>query len=66
MGLWLNHVYTWGPFFLFYAAFAVPALLALRTRHLDETTRAVWALVIVSAPVLGSVAFAFLAPGRRR
>ena len=50
---------------LIYPAFAVPALLALRSRALDDTTTAIWALTIVAIPVMGAAAFAFLGPGIR-
>jgi hypothetical protein len=47
-----------------YLMFAVPALFFLRSRVLDETARAVWALLIVTIPIMGCVAFAVLQPGR--
>ena len=50
---------------LVYLAFAVPALFHARTRHLDETSRAVWALAIVAVPIMGAVAFAVMQPGLR-
>ena len=60
---------AWGPMFFYYGLaylmFAVPALFFLRTRALDETSRAVWALLIVTIPIMGCVAFAVLQPGRR-
>lgn len=61
----LTYLFMWGPFLLFYLAFAVPCLLALRTRALDEASTALWALVIVSAPVMGPLAFVLLRPGAR-
>ena len=47
----------------------VPAafvLYFLRTRNLDDTAQAVWALAIVGVPVMGAVAFAAIGPGMRR
>ena len=59
---------AWGPMYLYYGVvylmFAVPALFVLRTRALDETSRAVWALLIVTIPIMGCIAFAVLQPGR--
>ena len=52
--------------FLIYLAFAVPALLFLRRRALDETSRAVWALAIIAVPITGPVAFATIDPGSRQ
>jgi hypothetical protein len=43
----------------------VPCLFALRQRPLDEGSRALWALVIVSAPMMGALAFVLLRPGTR-
>lgn len=51
---------------LIYLAFALPALYYLRKRDLDELCRAIWALTIVAVPLMGTVAFAMLAPGLRR
>jgi hypothetical protein len=50
---------------LVYLAFALPALYFLKERDLDDTARAVWALAIVGIPVMGSVAFALVQPGRK-
>jgi hypothetical protein len=50
---------------LVYLAFALPALHFLKERDLDDTARAVWALAIVGIPVMGSVAFALVQPGRK-
>lgn len=60
-----DYLFTWGPFLLFYLAFTVPCLLVLRVRALDDTSKALWALVIVSAPVMGPLAFVALRPGTR-
>jgi hypothetical protein len=58
----------WAPGLLYYGViylmFALPALFFLRARALDETARAVWALLIVTIPIMGCVAFAVLQPGR--
>jgi hypothetical protein len=49
---------------LVYLAFALPALYYLKQRDLDDMARAVWALTIVAVPVMGTVAFALVKPGR--
>lgn len=33
--MWHTYLLTWGPFLLFYLAFTIPCLLALRARVLD-------------------------------
>ena len=66
---WLVMMYSWMPmgilYVLFYLVFVVPPLFLLRQRLLDETPRAIWALAIISAPIIGAVAFVILQPGRR-
>ena len=52
-------------YLLFYLIFVVPPLFLLRQRALDETPRAIWALAIISAPIIGAVAFVILQPGSR-
>jgi hypothetical protein len=51
---------------LVYLAFALPSLYYLRRRDLDETSRAVWSLIVVAVPVMGAVAFAAMRPGMRQ
>lgn len=66
MGTWFGLVVAlYGIPLVIYLAFAVPALLALRSRALDDTATAMWALTIVAIPVMGAAAFAFLNPGIR-
>jgi len=36
-----------------------------RPLDLDETTRALWALAIISVPIMGVIAFVILQPGQR-
>jgi hypothetical protein len=66
---WAAMLYAWMPmgifYLLFYVIFVVPPLFLLRERALDDTTRAIWALAIISAPIIGAVAFVILQPGRR-
>jgi hypothetical protein len=66
---WTAMLYAWMPmgvlYLLFYLVFVVPPLFFLRARGLDETTRALWALAIISVPIMGAVAFVILQPGRR-
>ena len=66
---WLVYMYAWMPmgilYVLFYLVFVVPPLFLLRQRALDETPRAIWALAIITAPIIGAVAFVILQPGSR-
>ena len=66
---WTAMLYAWMPWYslygLFYLVFVVPPLFFLRARPLDETTRALWALAIISVPIMGAVAFVILQPGQR-
>ena len=66
---WMAMAYAWMPmgilYLLFYLVFVVPPLFLLRQRALDETPRAIWALAIISAPIIGAVAFVILQPGSR-
>ena len=61
---WSAIMFAWMPLGIFYLLFTVPPLFLLRARPLDETTRAIWALAIISVPVLGAIAFVILQPGR--
>jgi hypothetical protein len=64
MGTWFGVIVAvYGIPIVVYLVFAIPALVALRTRELGETATALWALTILAVPVMGPVAFAFLAPG---
>lgn len=49
-------------FTLLSGAIAIAALLSLRDCTLDDLNKAVWALIIVSAPVIGPIAFWIVAP----
>jgi uncharacterized membrane protein YhaH (DUF805 family) len=66
---WMAMLYAWTPMGLFYLAFylifVIPPLFLLRGRRLDDTTQALWALAIISVPIMGAVAFVILQPGRR-
>jgi len=66
---WMVYAYAWMPmgilYLLFYLIFVVPPLFLLRQRPLEETPRAIWALAIISAPIIGAVAFVILQPGSR-
>ena len=66
---WTAMLYAWMPMGIFYLAFylffVVPPLFLLRGRRLDDTTQAIWALAIVSVPIIGAVAFVILQPGRQ-
>ena len=65
---WHAMMLAWMPLGVFYLAFylvfVVPPLFLLRGRQLDPTTQAVWALAIISVPIVGAVAFVILQPGR--
>jgi hypothetical protein len=66
---WMAMAYAWMPmgflYLLFYLIFVVPPLFLLRQRALEETPRAIWALAIISAPIIGAIAFVILQPGSR-
>jgi hypothetical protein len=66
---WYAMFLAWTPMFLFYGlfylVFVVPPLFLLRARALDETTRALWALAIITVPIMGAIAFVILQPGQR-
>jgi hypothetical protein len=67
MGMWFQVMLSmYGVPLLVYLAFALPSLYYLRRRDLDETSRAVWSLIIVAVPVMGAVAFAAMRPGMRQ
>ncbi len=42
------------------------ALFGLRGRSLDQTTQALWALLILAVPLLGALAFWIVQPGTGR
>ena len=66
---WTPMLFAWAPWYLaygvYYLAFCIPALFVLRGRVLDDTTRAVWALAIVLAPIMGALALVIIPPGPR-
>ena len=66
---WTAMMYAWMPmgilYLAFYLVFVVPPLFLLRGRRLDEVTQAIWALAIMSVPIVGAIAFVILQPGRR-
>ena len=66
---WMAMASAWMPmsilYLLFYLVFVVPPLFLLRQRALDETPQAIWALAIISVPIIGAVAFVILQPGSR-
>ena len=49
-----------------YALFAIPALVWLSRRRIDQLTQAVWALVVVSIPIMGAIALVLVRPGELR
>jgi len=58
-----------GPFLflmLIYAVFVVPALIYLSRRRLDQVSQAMWALIVVSVPIMGAVALVLVSPGEPR
>ncbi len=64
--------YGWGNFLIqvltFFAAWPVLSiigLLGLRRRGMAATTRAIWAVLIVAAPIIGTIAFWLLSPGQK-
>jgi hypothetical protein len=66
---WMAMLYAWMPMGLlyvaFYLVFVLPPLFLLRGRRLDATPQAIWALAIISVPIVGAVAFVILQPGRQ-
>jgi hypothetical protein len=52
-------------YLLFFLVFVVPPLFFLRARVLDDVTRAIWALAIISVPIMGAIAFVIIQPGQR-
>jgi hypothetical protein len=65
---WTAMLLAWMPwcfmYGVFYLVFVVPPLFFVRARALDETTRALWALAIISVPIMGAIAFVILRPGQ--
>lgn len=51
------------PLFLAYVALAMAALIGLARAGLPSMAKAVWVLVIVVAPVLGSLCWFFIGKG---
>ena len=66
---WSAMLFAWMPmgifYLVFYLAFVVPPLFLLRGRQLEQTAQAIWALAIISVPIVGAVAFVILQPGRQ-
>ncbi len=44
---------------------AIAALVGLRRCRMDQTARALWALVVLLVPIVGALAFFVVEPGRR-
>ena len=66
---WSAMMFAWMPmgilYVVFYLVFVVPPLFLLRGRQLEQTAQAIWALSIISVPIVGAVAFVILQPGRQ-
>lgn len=66
---WSAMLFAWMPmgilYVAFYLVFVIPPLFLLRGRRLDDTAQAIWALAIMSVPIVGAVAFVILQPGQR-
>ena len=66
---WGAMLFAWMPlgilYVAFYAVFVLPPLFLLRGRTLEQTAQAIWALAIISVPIVGAVAFVILQPGRQ-
>jgi hypothetical protein len=58
-------IIVWGIPLVIYLMCAIPALRELKGCALDETSRAVWTLVIVAVPIMGALAFWIMQPGER-
>jgi hypothetical protein len=61
---WSPMLFALMPFGIFYLLFVVPPLFFLRARVLDDVTRAIWALAIISVPIMGAIAFVIIQPGQ--
>ncbi len=62
--------YSWGiyliqllTFFVGWPVLSIIGLLGLRRRRLDATAQAIWAVLIVIIPIMGTVAFWLVRPG---
>ncbi len=61
--------YSWGILLIQLLTFAawpvlsIVGLLGLRRRQLAATVQAIWAVLIVAAPLMGTVAFWLVRPG---
>jgi hypothetical protein len=53
-------------FILLWPILSLAALVVLRGRQLPATAQALWALMIIAIPVLGSLAFFIVRPGDRQ
>lgn len=70
----MNNDWNWGYFFVQLINLTLPiarfilailALFMLRRRELPDTALAVWAAVIVSIPIIGTLAFWIASPGKQ-
>ena len=64
--------YSWGiyliqllTFFAGWPVLSIIGLLGLRRRQLAATAQAIWAVLIVVIPVMGTVAFWLVNPGEK-
>ncbi len=64
--------YSWGIyliqlliFFLGWPVLSIIGLLGLRRRRLPATAQAIWAVLIVIIPIMGTVAFWLVNPGEK-
>ncbi len=64
--------YSWGiyliqllTFFVGWPVLSIIGLLGLRRRRLAATAQAIWAVLIVIIPVMGTVAFWLVNPGKK-
>ncbi len=63
--------YSWGTLLIQLLTFAawpvlsIIGLLGLRRRRLVPTAQAIWAVLIVAVPVMGTVAFWLVSPGEK-
>lgn len=51
---------------LIHALFAIPALVWLGRRRIEQLPQAIWALIVVSIPIMGAVALVLVKPGEPR
>ena len=66
---WTDYFVGLLPSFILIFLWLIPVLIAcarLRKESIDETAKAVWALIILIVPVVGSITYLMLFTGRQK